>query len=54
MVARIYRNRYIRKLVFNALAAAGYPMLMFSPVSASLEDIFIKLTAENDGTPAVK
>lgn len=44
----------IRKLVFNALAAAGYPMLMFSPVSASLEDIFIKLTAENDGTPAVK
>ena len=44
----------IRKLVFNALAAAGYPMLMFSPVSASLEDIFIKLTAENDGTPAVR
>lgn len=42
----------IRKLVFNALASAGYPILMFAPVSASLEDIFIKLTAENDGTPA--
>ena len=36
----------IRKIVFNALAGAGCPMLMFSPVSASLEDIFIKLTAE--------
>lgn len=36
----------IRKLVFNALSHAGYPILMFMPVSASLEDIFIKLTAE--------
>ncbi len=39
----------IRKLVFNALAHAGYPILMFTPVSASLEDIFIKLTAEKSG-----
>ncbi|MBR5519203.1 MAG: ATP-binding cassette domain-containing protein [Clostridia bacterium] len=36
----------IRKTVFNTLANAGCPILMFSPVSASLEDIFIKLTAE--------
>ncbi|MBE6953164.1 MAG: ATP-binding cassette domain-containing protein [Ruminococcaceae bacterium] len=39
----------IRKTVFNTLANAGCPILMFSPVSASLEDIFIKLTAEQAG-----
>ncbi len=39
----------IRPLVFNELAHAGYPILMFTPVSASLEDIFIKLTAEKSG-----
>ncbi len=39
----------IRKTVFNTLANAGCPILMFSPVSASLEDIFIKLTAEQSG-----
>ena len=38
----------VRKLVFNALAQAGMPMLMFTPMAASLEDIFIKLTAEDD------
>ena len=39
----------IRKTVFNTLANSGCPILMFSPVSASLEDIFIKLTAEQSG-----
>lgn len=39
----------IRKTVFNTLANAGCPILMFSPISASLEDIFIKLTAEQSG-----
>ena len=39
----------IRKTVCNTLANAGCPILMFSPGSASLEDIFIKLTAEQAG-----
>jgi ABC-2 type transport system ATP-binding protein len=38
----------IRRLVFNTLAKAGYPILMFNLVNASLEDIFIRLTADSD------
>jgi ABC-2 type transport system ATP-binding protein len=36
----------IRKPLFNALAKAGYPILMLRPQDASLEDIFLKLTEE--------
>lgn len=38
----------IRRLVFNTLAKAGYPIIMFNPVGVSLEDIFIKLTSESN------
>ncbi len=34
----------VRRLVFNTLAKAGYPILMIHPLTASLEEIFIKLT----------
>jgi ABC-2 type transport system ATP-binding protein len=36
----------VRRPLFNALAGAGYPILMLRPQSASLEDIFLKLTEE--------
>lgn len=36
----------IRKPMFNALAKAGYPILMMRPQDMSLEDIFISLTEE--------
>ncbi len=39
-------NADIRRLLFNTCAKAGYPILMLNPLSASLEDIFIKLTEE--------
>lgn len=39
-------NIDIRKPMFSALAAAGWPILMLKPQNASLEDIFIKLTDE--------
>ncbi len=38
----------IRKTLFNAFARAACPLLNFTPVSASLEDIFIKLTSDSD------
>ena len=34
----------IRRLLFNTCAKSGYPILVMNPMSASLEDIFIKLT----------
>ena len=37
----------VRKPMFNALAKAGYPLLMVRPHDMSLEDIFISLT-ENE------
>ncbi len=39
----------IRKPLFNALAQAGCPILLMSPVSATLEEIFIKLTSAKAG-----
>ena len=39
-------NADVRRLLFNSCAKAGYPVLMLNPLSASLEDIFIKLTEE--------
>jgi ABC-2 type transport system ATP-binding protein len=39
----------IRKPVFNAMAKAGYPILMLTPQAASLEEIFIKLTGAQRG-----
>jgi len=36
----------IRKPMFNALAKAGYPILMMRPQDMSLEDIFMSLTEE--------
>ncbi|GHU51306.1 ABC transporter ATP-binding protein [Clostridia bacterium] len=35
----------IREGIFNALAEKSLPMLMFKPLGASLEDIFIRVTA---------
>ncbi|MBR4941134.1 MAG: ATP-binding cassette domain-containing protein [Clostridia bacterium] len=37
-------NADVRRMLFNICAKAGYPILMLNPLSASLEDIFIKLT----------
>lgn len=37
-------NADIRRLLFNTCSKAGYPILVMNPMSASLEDIFIKLT----------
>ena len=39
-------NTDVRRLLFNSCAKAGYPVLMLNPLSASLEDIFIKLTED--------
>lgn len=39
-------NTDVRRLLFNSYAKAGYPVLMLNPLSASLEDIFIKLTED--------
>jgi ABC-2 type transport system ATP-binding protein len=41
-------NLDIRKPMFAALAKAGYPILMLRPQDASLEDIFLKLTEEDE------
>jgi ABC-2 type transport system ATP-binding protein len=38
----------IRKPLFQTLAKAGYPILMLRPQDASLEDIFLKLTEEDE------
>jgi ABC-2 type transport system ATP-binding protein len=37
-------NIDIRKPMFNALAKAGYPILMLRPQNATLEEVFLKLT----------
>ncbi len=34
----------LRRVVFSALADAGYPILRLAPPSVSLEDVFLKLT----------
>jgi ABC-2 type transport system ATP-binding protein len=39
-------NVDVRKPLFTALAAAGWPILMLRPELASLEDVFIKLTED--------
>lgn len=39
-------NTDVRRLLFNACTKAGCPILMLNPMSASLEDIFIKLTED--------
>ena len=36
----------VRKPMFNALSAAGCPILMLKPVDASLEDVFVKLVSK--------
>jgi len=41
-------NVDIRKPMFNALAKAGYPILMMRPQNATLEEVFLKLTEEGD------
>jgi len=38
----------IRRPLFNALSKEGYPLLMLRPQSDSLEDIFLKLTEEEN------
>jgi len=38
----------IRKSLFEELCKAGYPLLMLRPQSDSLEDIFLKLTEEEE------
>jgi ABC-2 type transport system ATP-binding protein len=38
----------VRKPMFSALAEAGFPILMLRPQDASLEDIFLKLTEEDE------
>ena len=39
-------NADIRKPMFFRLAEAGYPILSLKPLDMSLEDIFVRLTAE--------
>ena len=41
-------NIDIRKPMFFALANAGYPILSLQPLDMSLEDIFLRLTVEED------
>ncbi|NLD87848.1 MAG: ATP-binding cassette domain-containing protein [Clostridiales bacterium] len=41
-------NVDVRKPMFFALAKAGYPILMLKPLDMSLEDIFLKLTTEEN------
>ena len=41
-------NIDIRKPMFFALAKAGYPILSLQPLDMSLEDIFLRLTVEED------
>lgn len=36
----------VRKLIFAALAKAGYPVLLLKNQDLSLEDVFIQLTAD--------
>ena len=43
-------NADIRRLLFNTCAKSGYPILVMNPMSASLEDIFIKLTEAKSAT----
>ena len=38
----------IRKVLFEALSKAGYPILMLRPKSDTLEDVFLKLTEEEN------
>jgi ABC-2 type transport system ATP-binding protein len=47
-------NADIRKPMFAALAKAGYPILMLRPQDATLEQIFLKLTANGDGRDALQ
>ncbi|MDR0396006.1 MAG: ABC transporter ATP-binding protein [Oscillospiraceae bacterium] len=42
------RSADIRKPLFNALARAGLPILMLRPADITLEDIFLKLTSDNE------
>jgi ABC-2 type transport system ATP-binding protein len=37
----------VRKPLFQMLSKAGYPILLLAPMNTSLEDIFIKLTADS-------
>ena len=50
-------NADIRKPMFNALAKAGYPILMLRPQDATLEQVFLRLTGDEnivgDGLPDV-
>ena len=39
-------NEDVRKAVFNSLERANLPVLQLTPVGATLEDIFIKLTGQ--------
>jgi ABC-2 type transport system ATP-binding protein len=41
----------IRKPLFNSLAKAEYPILMFRPHDVSLEDVFLRLTAAAEPEP---
>lgn len=47
-------NIDIRKPMFSALAAGGWPILMLRPQNVSLEDIFIKLTGDGEAKPRKK
>ncbi len=39
----------IRRQLFSGLAGQGWPLLMLKPMDITLEDIFLKLTAEKEG-----
>ncbi|MDR0248058.1 MAG: ABC transporter ATP-binding protein [Oscillospiraceae bacterium] len=41
-------NMDVRKPLFSALAAAGWPILMLRPETVSLEDVFISLTEKKE------
>nr|MDD6335656.1 ATP-binding cassette domain-containing protein [bacterium] len=39
----------VRRAISTQLVKAGYPLLMFKPMDATLEDIFLRLTDGKDG-----
>lgn len=38
----------VRRAMFNQLARAGYPIMMLKPVDVTLEDVFLKVTGEEN------
>ena len=47
------KNTDVRKSIFNACAAKGWPMIGLAPDDTDLETVFIRLVDTSDGIPSV-